>query len=95
MSKDDTQQLPRQTTQQLPKTLVVRHSRRAAFAIVGGVLIALGLALIWLPGPFTIPLVVLGLLVLSREFGWAKRLLLRIRSRVQKAKSDRGRRHAR
>lgn len=93
-TKNDTQQIPRQTTQQLPKTVVVRQGRRAGLAIAGGVLIALGLALVWLPGPFTLPLIALGLLVLSREFRWAKRLLLKVRPLMARAISRKGRRKA-
>jgi hypothetical protein len=45
--------------------------------VVGAALIALGLVLAVLPGPLTIPPVLLGLWVLSTEFHWAERLRLR------------------
>jgi hypothetical protein len=45
--------------------------------LVGGVFIALGLVLVVLPGPLTIPPVLLGLWIWSTEFAWAERLRMR------------------
>ena len=45
--------------------------------LVGGLFIALGLLLVVLPGPLTIPPVLLGLWIWSTEFAWAERLRLR------------------
>jgi hypothetical protein len=50
---------------------------KAVVLVVGGVFIALGAALIVLPGPLTIPPVLLGLYIWSTEFSWAERLRLR------------------
>jgi hypothetical protein len=50
--------------------------------ITGSLLILLGLATGWLPGPGGIPLVLLGLAVLASEFEWAHRLLQRARHEV-------------
>ncbi|MDX6223670.1 MAG: hypothetical protein QOE64_46 [Frankiales bacterium] len=52
--------------------------------VVGGVFIALGLVLVVLPGPLTIPPVLFGLWIWSTEFAWAERLRLRaaVRGRV-------------
>jgi len=47
-------------------------------ASAGSVLVLVGLALMVLPGP-GIPLVILGLIVLSTEFAWAQRTLHRVR----------------
>lgn len=47
-------------------------------AIAGGGLILLGLAAIVLPGPFTVPPIVLGLWILSRRFNSAAKLLSRL-----------------
>ncbi|MFI0433455.1 MAG: PGPGW domain-containing protein, partial [Candidatus Nanopelagicales bacterium] len=43
--------------------------------VAGSVLIIIGLALVVLPGPFTLPLVIAGVAVLSTEFAWASALL--------------------
>jgi hypothetical protein len=45
--------------------------------LVGGLFIALGLVLVVLPGPLTIPPVLLGLWIWSTEFAWAERLRVR------------------
>ena len=49
--------------------------RRIVVSILGGTVILLGLLLIILPGPFTIPLIALGSAILSTEFDWAKRVI--------------------
>lgn len=49
---------------------VGRSSKRVAVAIVGGVLVLAGLAMLVLPGP-GIVVVALGLAVLGTEFAWA------------------------
>ena len=48
---------------------------RGVVAVVGTLLILLGAATGWLPGPGGIPLTLLGLAVLASEFEWAQRLL--------------------
>lgn len=59
---------------------VLRRTRLGAWLLkvvvflVGAVFIGLGLALIVLPGPLTIPPVLLGLYIWSTEFTWAERL---------------------
>lgn len=53
--------------------------------VVGLAFIALGLALIVLPGPLTIPPVLVGLYVLSLEFSWADRLLDRAKDSGRQA----------
>jgi hypothetical protein len=50
---------------------------KLAVLVVGGVFIALGLVLVVLPGPLTIPPVLFGLWIWSTEFAWAERLRLR------------------
>jgi hypothetical protein len=52
---------------------------RCVVAAVGLLLILLGLATGWLPGPGGIPLVLGGLAVWASEFGWAHRLMLRLK----------------
>jgi len=46
---------------------------------MGFTLILTGLLLVVLPGPFTMPLLILGLVVLALEFAWAETILIRLR----------------
>jgi hypothetical protein len=50
---------------------------QAIVFLAGAVFIALGIVLVVLPGPLTIPPVLLGLYIWSTEFEWAERLRLR------------------
>ena len=52
----------------------VNSSYRVAVGVVGGLVVALGLATIPLPGPGWL-IVIAGLFVLATEFTWAERLL--------------------
>lgn len=54
--------------------------RKSIVATIGGTLVALGFALVVLPGPFTVPLLVAGFAVLGTEFAWATRALQRARA---------------
>lgn len=53
--------------------------------VVGVALIGLGVVLVVLPGPLTIPPILLGLYVLSLEFAWADRLFRRAQVSGRKA----------
>ena len=58
------------------------HQLRVYRVVVGALgllLVLLGLATGWLPGPGGIPLVLLGLAVWASEFVWAHRLMLRFK----------------
>lgn len=76
MRIDDTHQFEVRRTREMPRTTAIKQTRRIVVLVLGCTLIAAGLALIVLPGPFSIPLVFLGLTVLSWEFAWAKRVLV-------------------
>jgi tellurite resistance protein TerC len=56
---------------------VTRVARRLLVAVAGGALLALGIALIVLPGPAVL-VIPAGLGVLSIEYGWARRLRERV-----------------
>ena len=58
---------------------------KAGALVVGLAFIALGFALAVLPGPLTIPPILVGLYVLSTEFAWADRLLQRAKVSAQEA----------
>lgn len=62
-----------------PWKLLPKPLRKTIVLIIGSTLIVTGILLIVLPGPFTIPLLILGLVVLAVEFAWAERLLIRVR----------------
>ena len=53
--------------------------RKTIALLIGSTLIITGLLLVVLPGPFTMPLLVLGLVVLALEFAWAESMLMRVR----------------
>lgn len=60
---------------------MVRHLRRIAVAFVGGIVVAVGVAMLVLPGPAVI-VIPAGLAILATEFRWAQRLLHRIREQA-------------
>ncbi len=51
-----------------------KHIKRVVIAVVGGTLLALGIALIVLPGPAFL-VIPAGLAILAIEFAWARRWL--------------------
>ena len=55
-------------------------------AVIGFTVLAIGLALIVLPGP-AILVIPAGLAILSVEFAWARNLLKRMRAKLSKKKS--------
>ncbi len=55
-----------------------RWARRIVVGLVGGTVLAIGVALIVLPGPAMVVIPV-GLAILGLEFAWARRWLRKIR----------------
>jgi uncharacterized protein (TIGR02611 family) len=66
-------------------TFILRSSKRIAVLVIGLALVAGGLAMLVLPGP-GIVVVILGLAVLATEFVWAERMLDRAKEQASKAK---------
>jgi len=64
---------------------VPKPARQLISLVIGGTLIVIGGLLIVLPGPFTLPFVFAGLLVLAGEFVWAERFLERAKTETKKA----------
>ena len=58
--------------------------RKVIVSVIGFTLITLGLLLIVLPGPFTLPFLILGLVVLGLEFAWADRMLDQVKAQGKK-----------
>lgn len=67
------------TWKALPTTI-----RRTIVSVIGFTLITVGLLLVVLPGPFTLPLVILGLFILALEFAWADRMLDKVKAQGSK-----------
>jgi uncharacterized protein (TIGR02611 family) len=61
-----------------------RTARRIAIAIIGTTVVLMGVAMLVLPGPGLLT-IVLGLMVLGIEFAFARRWLARIKSTTRKA----------
>ncbi len=59
--------------------VAVRRARRIVIFVIGGSVLALGVALLVLPGPGLLFLM-LGLGILATEFAWARWLLRRARA---------------
>jgi len=59
--------------------------RKIVIAVVGSVVLLLGVAMILLPGPAFI-FIPLGLAILSLEFQWAQRLLDRVKTYIRNRK---------
>jgi hypothetical protein len=69
----------------LRRTRGGRQFLRAAAFLLGLLFILLGLALVALPGPLTIPPILLGLYIWASEFAWADRLLQRAKKSAREA----------
>ena len=64
---------------------IFRSTKRVVVFVVGVSLVALGIALIPLPGPFSIPLMIAGLAVLATEYVWAEKALDTVKDRAKRA----------
>lgn len=61
-----------------------RTARRAVVLVIGGTVLALGVALLVLPGPAFV-VIPTGLAILALEFGWARHWLRRLRESGEQA----------
>jgi tellurite resistance protein TerC len=61
-----------------------RHARRVVITVVGGSVVAIGIALLVLPGPAFI-VIPIGLGILGLEFAWARRWLETVREHAKSA----------
>jgi hypothetical protein len=64
--------------------------RKIVVAVIGGTIVLVGLALLLLPGPAVI-VIPIGLVILASEFAWARRVLRRGKTAVEKARRGRWR----
>lgn len=63
-----------------PLLITYKWARRVAVAIVGFTVLAVGIAMIVLPGPAFI-VIPIGLGILGLEFAWARRWLRKVKER--------------
>jgi len=68
------------------KTLA--QAKRVIIALVGFTVVAIGIAMIALPGP-AIVVIPLGLGILATEFIWARRLLILVKERLERYRNGR------
>ena len=64
---------------------MIRHLKLVITTVVGFTIIAIGVAMLVLPGPGLV-VIGLGLLILSAEFVWAKRALDRMKDGAQRVR---------
>ncbi|MEI9952539.1 MAG: PGPGW domain-containing protein [Pseudomonadota bacterium] len=64
-------------------------------AVIGGLVLAVGVAMLVLPGPALI-VIPIGLTILASEFEWPRRMLTRVRERAKRvfSKHDAPKPHA-
>lgn len=65
---------------------IFRSTKRIVIFVVGVALVLLGIALIPLPGPFSIPLMIAGLAVLATEYVWAEKALDTVKVQASRAR---------
>lgn len=63
----------------------IRHAKRLLIAVVGFTILAIGLAMVILPGPAVV-VIPIGLGILATEFLWARKLLKNINNKFQTRK---------
>jgi tellurite resistance protein TerC len=66
---------------------MIRRLKTVVTAVIGFTVIAIGVAMLVLPGPGLL-VIAFGLLILSAEFVWAKRALDRMKERTRKFRDD-------
>lgn len=64
--------------------MLLKQARRLVVAVIGGTVLAIGLAMVVLPGPAII-VIPAGLAILATEFLWARRLLTRIKQAITRS----------
>ena len=72
---------------QRERKTVGKHTRRAIVTIIGLCLIVFAFLIGWIPGPWSIPLVIAGLAILATEYDWADDFLTWARQRYEKTKA--------
>ena len=66
----------------------VKKVKRIIIGVAGGTVLLLGIVMIVLPGPAVVVIPV-GLAILASEFVWARRLLRKVRAKIEEISGDR------
>ncbi|GFE61142.1 PGPGW domain-containing protein [Geobacter sp. AOG2] len=66
----------------------LKKLRRVVVAVIGMTVLIIGIAMIVLPGP-AIVVIPAALGILATEFAWARRLLHRVREKIERAANNR------
>lgn len=61
----------------------VKQAKRLVVIVIGFTILAIGIAMIVLPGP-AIVVIPVGLALLATEFIWAKKLLVAVKTRIDR-----------
>jgi uncharacterized protein (TIGR02611 family) len=69
------------------KKSIGAHTKRVIVTAIGVVLVAGGILIVPLPGPWSLPIILGGLAVLSSEYDWAKDTLEWVKQRYQEVKN--------
>jgi tellurite resistance protein TerC len=67
--------------------LTLRKARRIVIAVIGFTILLIGVAMIVLPGPAFI-VIPIGLGILATEFVWAKKLLKKVKDKINKSRNN-------
>ena len=62
---------------------IIRHTKRLIVFVIGSTVLALGMIMIFTPGPAII-VIPLGLAILATEFVWARVLLHKIKGKIMR-----------
>jgi uncharacterized protein (TIGR02611 family) len=68
---------------------ILKSSKRVAVTVFGAVFVAAGLAMMVLPGP-GILVIIIGLAILATEYVWARRALQLAKDKAKQARSKAG-----
>ncbi|HKZ15972.1 MAG TPA: PGPGW domain-containing protein [Geobacteraceae bacterium] len=66
----------------------LKKAKRIIIAVLGGTVVAIGIAMIVLPGPAVV-VIPAGFAILATEFLWAKKLLTRAKERIGRFRTRR------
>jgi tellurite resistance protein TerC len=72
----------------LPRDRLVRIARRIVVSVVGFTVLAIGIAMIVLPGPAVV-MIPAGLAILGTEYVWARRFLHKVKERATRLRTTR------
>jgi putative transmembrane protein PGPGW len=70
----------------VPPRSATAHTKRVVATVIGLVLVAVGLAITPVPGPWSLPVVLAGLAILASEYDWAKDVLDWVKDQARRAR---------